>query len=436
MTNWQEVKLGELISIKHGYAFKGDDITTDDNGIVLVTPGNFAIGGGFQEEKCKFFKGIYPEDYVLKENDLIVTMTDLSKECDTLGYGALVPGGNRIYLHNQRIGLVEFKSQLISKNYLYWFMRTKKYQHFVVSSCSGSVIKHTSPSRICDAIIPLPPMDIQKKIAGVLSALDDKIELNNKINNNLEQQAQTLFKSWFVDFEPFGGVMPEDWKVGTFSEIIDDTIGGDWGKDEAQNNYTEEVYCIRGADIPDVKIGNKGKMPKRYILTKNYSSKKLRAGDLVIEISGGSPTQSTGRIAAISDYLLSRYDNKIICTNFCRALKPKLDYSEYIYHYWQYLYNKNVFFSYENGTTGIKNLDISGFLETEQISIPNQVVLKKFSELCDKFFKQIYFNGAENEKLSALRDALLPKLMSGEIDVSNVDISAFTSTDKLSFTEE
>lgn len=186
MTSWQEVKLGELISIKHGYAFKGDDITTDDNGIVLVTPGNFAIGGGFQEEKCKFFKGIYPEDYVLKENDLIVTMTDLSKECDTLGYGALVPGGNRIYLHNQRIGLVEFKSQLISKNYLYWFMRTKKYQHFVVSSCSGSVIKHTSPSRICDAIIPLPPMDIQKKIAGVLGVLDDKIELNNKINNNLE----------------------------------------------------------------------------------------------------------------------------------------------------------------------------------------------------------------------------------------------------------
>ena len=65
-------------------------------------------------------------------------------------------------------------------------MRTKKYQNFVVSSCSGSVIKHTSPSRICDAIIPLPPMDIQKKIAGVLGALDDKIELNNKINNNLE----------------------------------------------------------------------------------------------------------------------------------------------------------------------------------------------------------------------------------------------------------
>ena len=185
MTEWREVKLGELISIKHGYAFKGDDITTDDNGIVLVTPGNFAIGGGFQEEKCKFFNGEYPKDYVLKGNDLIVTMTDLSKECDTLGYSALVPSGSRIYLHNQRIGLVEFKNNLVDKAFLYWFMRTKGYHHFVVSSCSGSVIKHTSPGRICDAIIQLPPLDIQKKIVGVLGALNDKIELNNKINNNL-----------------------------------------------------------------------------------------------------------------------------------------------------------------------------------------------------------------------------------------------------------
>lgn len=422
MTKWQEVKLGELISIKHGYAFKGDDIITDDNGIVLVTPGNFAIGGGFQEEKCKFFKGQYPKDYVLKENDLIVTMTDLSKECDTLGYSALVPSGSRIYLHNQRIGLVEFKNNLVDKLFLYWFMRTKKYQHFVVSSCSGSVIKHTSPGRICDATISLPPIDVQKKIAGVLGALDDKIELNNKINNNLEQQAQALFKSWFVDFEPFGGTMPKDWKNGTFSELIVDAIGGDWGKDALLNNYTEEVYCIRGADIPEVKVGNKGKMPKRYILPKNYLSKKLKSGDLVVEVSGGSPTQSTGRIAAISDYLLSRYDEKIICTNFCKAIQPKANYSEFIYYYWQYLYDKNIFFSYENGTTGIKNLDISGFLETEQINIPDQNILNIFSRICKSFFKQIYKNGQESEKLAVLRDTLLPKLMSGEIDVDKVSL--------------
>ena len=233
--------------------------------------------------------------------------------------------------------------------------------------------------------------------------------------------------------------MPADWKNGTFSELILDMVGGDWGKEGPQGNYIEEVYCIRGADIPDVKNGDKGKMPKRYILSKNYLTKRLNEGDLVVEISGGSPTQSTGRIAAISSYLLKRYDERIICTNFCKALKPKHNYSAFIYHYWQYLYDKNIFFSYENGTTGIKNLDISGFIGTESIIIPNPDVVFGFSEICKKFFKQIYRNGQESEKLAEMRDALLPKLMSGEIDVSKVKIDEILDdslTDKLSFTGE
>ena len=99
--------LGNYISIKHGFAFKGEHISSVDNGVVLVTPGNFAIGGGFQEKKCKYYDGEYNDQYVLHAGDLIVTMTDLSKQGDTLGYGALIPDiKNRVYLHNQRIGLV------------------------------------------------------------------------------------------------------------------------------------------------------------------------------------------------------------------------------------------------------------------------------------------------------------------------------------------
>ena len=113
-------------------------------------------------------------------------------------------------------------------------------------------------------------------------------------------------------------------------------------------------------------------MPIRYILPKNYTNKKLTAGDIVVEISGGSPTQSTGRCTAISESLLNRYDSGMVCTNFCRALKPIDGYSMFIYYYWQYLYDKGIFFSYENGTTGIKNLDISGFLETELIVIRSE----------------------------------------------------------------
>lgn len=177
--------LGDYIKIKHGYAFKGDYITSEDNGIVLVTPGNFEIGGGFKERKCKFFSGNYPKEYVLKPNDLIVSMTDLSKQGDTLGYSARVPKSERIYLHNQRIGLVDVFNPAADKDYIYWFMRTAHYQKTIVAAASGSTVKHTSPSRICAMEINLPSIDEQRKIAALLSSLEAKMRINDRINDNL-----------------------------------------------------------------------------------------------------------------------------------------------------------------------------------------------------------------------------------------------------------
>lgn len=178
-------KLGDYIRIKHGFAFKGEYITAENNGVVLVTPGNFEIGGGFKEDKCKFFNGDYPKEYVLSPYDLIVTMTDLSKQGDTLGYSALVPKTNRVYLHNQRIGLVDVYNPKADKMFIYWLMRTQKYQKTIVATSSGSTVKHTSPSRIYDVEVELPPIDVQKKIAAILSALDEKIATNRAINDNL-----------------------------------------------------------------------------------------------------------------------------------------------------------------------------------------------------------------------------------------------------------
>nr|WP_142412552.1 restriction endonuclease subunit S [Clostridium sp. Marseille-P7770] len=237
------------------------------------------------------------------------------------------------------------------------------------------------------------------------------------LNKNLEQQAQVIFKEWFID-------NPEnnEWSTGTFSELIKSTLNGDWGKEAPTGNNTEKVYCIRGADIPEVKAGNKGQMPTRYIIPKNFATKQLTAGDIVVEISGGSPTQSTGRCTAITQSLLDRYDSGMVCTNFCKAMKPKEGYSLFIYYYWQYLYGKGVFFSYENGTTGIKNLDFSGFIETETILIPPVNKVIAFDDYCKSIFNQIFANGKQNGYLAVLRDTLVPKLMYGELDVSDIDI--------------
>lgn len=236
-------------------------------------------------------------------------------------------------------------------------------------------------------------------------------------NDNLQQQAQTLFREWFID-------NPDavTWKEGTFSDLIEKIISGDWGKDAPSGNNKEMVYCIRGADIPEVRAGNKGKMPTRYILPKNYAAKQLVDGDIVVEISGGSPTQSTGRAAAVSTALLDRYDKGMVCTNFCKALKPVAGYSMYVYHYWLHLYDMGVFFSYENGTTGIKNLDITGFIETEPILIAPADLVEKFDAFCQSIFAKVYANGFENEQLALIRDTLLPKLMTGEVDVSEIEI--------------
>jgi type I restriction enzyme S subunit len=190
---------------------------------------------------------------------------------------------------------------------------------------SGSAQPQLPIKDLNKILISLPPIPTQRAIAATLSCLDDKIELNNRINANLEAQAQAVFKSWFVDFEPWGGVRPKGWREVTFSEIISTTLCGDWGKDTPTGNNTQEVYCIRGADIPNVNVGNKGKMPIRFILPKSYASKRLAVGDIVVEISGGSPTQSTGRCALITQSLLDRYDRGMVCTNFCRAVKHWMD---------------------------------------------------------------------------------------------------------------
>lgn len=303
------------------------------------------------------------------------------------------------------------------RNFLYYVLADDNFFTYSMTTSKGTKMPRGDKTSIMQYEVPMIDLQTQKKIASILKSFDEKIELNNVINNNLEQQAQAIFKEYFID-------NPENskWSTGTFSELIKSTLNGDWGKEAPTGNNTEKVYCIRGADIPEVKSGNKSKMPMRYILPKNFVDKQLTVGDIVVEISGGSPTQSTGRCTAITQSLLDRYDSGMVCTNFCKAMKPKEGYSLFIYYYWQYMYGKGVFFSYENGTTGIKNLDFSGFIETEPILIPPVDKIVVFDDYCKSIFSQIFTNGKQNEHLAMLRDILLPKLMSGELDVSNLDL--------------
>ena len=433
MSEWKEYKVEDIISEISMGPF-GSDVKKEvytSFGIPILNGANLQ---GFKLKEDSF--GYVSEEKAnsLKKcnayrGDIVVTHRG------TLGQIVYIPNNSKFdrYVISQSQFRFTCNNDIVRPDFLVYLFHTKEGQHKILSNASqvGVPALARATTTFRQIKVKIPSLSVQTKITNILSSLDDKIEVNRRINEQLEELAGALFKSWFVDFEPFKdgefvdselGMIPKGWKVGTFSNVVDSTLGGDWGKENEQGNYTKEVFCIRGADIPEIKIGNRGKMPIRYILEKNFAKKSLANNDLVVEISGGSPTQSTGRVCRVTSELLEKYNNSLICTNFCRAIKPFADYSAYIYYYWQYLYDQGTMFNYENGTTGIKNLMINDILDKEPIVIPPINIVEQYKDVVETFATKIQKNGEEIEKLTTLRDTLLPKLMSGEIDVNEVEI--------------
>ena len=387
-------KLGDFVRIKHGFAFKGDYITAEDNEIVLVTPGNFEIGGGFKEKKCKFFSGDYPKDYVLHADDLIVTMTDLSKQGDTLGYSARVPNSNRIYLHNQRIGLVDVFNPNADKDYLYWFMRTPQYQKKIVATASGSTVKHTSPSRICDVEINLPSIDKQKKIASLLTSIEKKIHISERINDNLLRQAQALYKNRFIDLKPFNGEMPPDWQLGTVSEII-------------------ELHDSKRIPLSSRERANLTKIYPYYGATSvmDYVDRYLFDGIYLLLGEDGTVVDDKGFP------ILQYVEGKFWVNNHAHIITGKNGFTvETLYLLFSLTNVRSI-------VTGAVQPKISqANLNNVSVVIPSKAELSTFNSIVQPIFSQIRNLRAESDRLTSTRDILLPRLMSGEIDVSAVHL--------------
>ena len=182
--DWEVKSLGDIFSIKHGYGFEGQFFSSENNQHIVVTPGNFKLEGGFQKQKQPiYYTGTYPDEFKLKPNNLIIMMTDLSKNSDTLGNPAIVPDDGNYYLHNQRIGLIQIHNDSFVKDYIYLLLCTKEYHESVVATAAGSTVKHTSPNRICSInLVVSTSKEEQTAIANVLSSMDKEIEnLNTKL---------------------------------------------------------------------------------------------------------------------------------------------------------------------------------------------------------------------------------------------------------------
>ena len=329
---------------------------------------------------------------------------------------------------------------VIDPLYLYYYITQKRITNHLQAIAENSVSSYPSinSSDIGELIItfPLEIKEQQKKIT-LLSSIDKKIELNNRINAELETMVKYLYDYWFVQFDfpneegkPYkssGGKMvynnilkreiPEGWEIGTISEFIASSKGGDWGKETIEGKYTMPVICVRGADINGLNGSGQIGAPKRYILDKN-KEKFLLPYDLVIEISGGSPTQSTGRLLLITDEMLSRFDEPLICSNFCKAIS--LVNHQYAYNFkymWDSIYDSGVLFGWEGKTSGIKNLLFESFVSKYIICMPAVELVNKFFSLAEDIHKKKQNNLKENEKIIQLRDFLLPMLMNGQVTV-------------------
>lgn len=190
---WEVISLGQILDIKHGYAFKGEYFSKEPTSDILLTPGNFKFGGGFKDDKFKYYKGLVSDEFVLSTSDLLVTMTDLSKEGDTLGYPAFVPPSKELrFLHNQRLGKIILHNPQLGLNHLYHIFCSDSYRHHVLASATGATVKHTAPDRIKSFSIALPSQEISNKFETITSSFSRKIILLNQKKQNLRQTRDLL----------------------------------------------------------------------------------------------------------------------------------------------------------------------------------------------------------------------------------------------------
>ena len=285
-------------------------------------------------------------------------------------------------------------------NFLYYLVCSDIVRDPAIKSMVGSSGRQRVQTDVIQNLeIDLPSFETQKQIASILSALDDKIELNNKINENLEQQAQAIFKSWFVDFEPFGGVMPEDWRTGSLSEIC---------------GYSKDKV-----NIEDLTLDT-------YYSTENMQPNRQGAVQAT-----ALPTIKQTIACKKGDVLISNirpYFKKIIycfadcgCSTDVLCFVPnKSEYSAFLYCA---LYSDKFFDYMVAGSKGTKMpRGDKQQIMMYPICIPSTEYVEQFSKIVAPMLETVYTNRLEANDLAILRDTLLPKLMNGEIDVSEVKI--------------
>ena len=413
MGDWKEYKLKDVAYLTTGFPFDGHKYGKD--GLRVVRGDNVTIGSlRWDSEKDKRWSEPFERtpEYSLRADDIVIGM-----DGSRVGKNrAQVKASDLPLLLAQRVACVRH-NELSIQSFLYYQIFNDNFEKYIKAVQTGTSIPHVSLKQIGDYPIMLPPLTVQHKISDILKSLDDKIECNRRINENLEQQAQALFKSWFVDYEPFKdqpfveselGMIPQGWRVGIVKDLCvtnKRSYKGDFVKEieyidtgSVTNNVIDSVQFLNPAT---------DKIPSR-------ARRAVMEGDIIY--SSVRPNQ---RHYAL---LFNPSANTVVSTGF---VVITANWSGYRYFIYQFLIQDEIVDKLqaiaEQSVSTFPSLNASDITNLKIVIPPNDVVGDYSSMYCS-FIAKIYENQQESRRLAELRDTLLPKLMSGEINVNEACI--------------
>lgn len=405
MGEWKTYKLCEVANLSTGFPFDGHKYAKE--GQRVVRGDNVTIGElRWDTDKDKRWNEPFAraEEFSLQEGDIVIGM-----DGSRVGRNrAQIKADDLPLLLAQRVACVRHNEKSLQK-FLYYQIFSKNFENYIKSVHTGTSIPHVSLKQIGDFSFQVPDLSTQRRIAGILGSLDDKIELNRRINANLEAQAQALFRSWFVDFEPFRdgpfvdselGKIPQGWKVGNYTDIVE-IKGGGTPKTGIQEYWNGTIPFFSPKDVgascfvldTEKHITAKG--------LENCNSSLFQPNTVFITARG-----TVGKVVMTGTEMAMNQ------TNY--ALLGKQNISQYyVYHITLQLVARLL----KKANGAVFNAITTRDFTSEQIVIPPFSTIRQFSDVVKPIYENILLNDVQSNRLSALRDTLLPKLMAGEINV-------------------
>jgi len=368
----------------------------------------------------------------LEPGDVLFTNTG------TIGRMAIAPSDPRTFrtTFQKSVAILKPRHDLIEPSFLYYLLHFDNAR--LSDFAAGTTQKNLLLKDLRSFAVEVPDLPEQRAISHILRALDDKIELNQRMNETLEAMARALFKSWFVDFDPVRakaegldpslpkpiadlfpdsfkdsevGEIPNGWDQRPLGAIAELMIGGDWGRDSPGPDDVP-VRCLRGVDLDSLRRTGWSPAPRRFVSRTSFEKRRPEFTDVLVEGSG-----ECGRSLAICDELAGVFSEPVIYSNFCKRLRTaSASAALFVEYVLNGLVTTGGMKSFVTGTA-MPNLDHKGLLTGLMVALPSADVLEVFGGLCSSARRRLF--SSESRTLAALRDALLPRLISGELRVKN-----------------